>query len=172
MTEAGTSRPCRLDAAASDGCATVTPHAPIFATGRGDFQVIDETSIFSRLGIRIGQQQQIGRMHRDQRPYAVIEIDDAPTVFVDGRDLAEHALWRPSPRQSAASSRRVLRLVAVAMAISRLVLREIKSQALVQSGSSYRVPSISLELLTKNLSSIPIDSFGDVSFKLEHIMNK
>jgi hypothetical protein len=29
-----------------------------------------------------------------------------------------------------------------------------------------------LELLTKNLPSIPIDSSGDVSFKLEHIMNK
>jgi len=58
------------------------------------------------------------------------------------------------------------------MAISRLVLREIKPQVLVQSGSSYRVPSISLELFTKNLPSIPIDSFDDVSFKLEHIMNK
>jgi hypothetical protein len=58
------------------------------------------------------------------------------------------------------------------VAMSRLVLREIKSEAVVQSGKGYRVPLIPLELFTKNLPSIPIDSFADVSFKLEHIMNK
>jgi hypothetical protein len=36
----------------------------------------------------------------------------------------------------------------------------------------FEVPPISLEFLMKNLRSIAVDSSDDVSFILEHIMNK
>ena len=58
------------------------------------FQVVDEALIFARLGVLIGQPQQIGRMHRHQRLDALVKIDQTAAVLVDRRDLAEHALRR------------------------------------------------------------------------------
>src|SRR5437667_9766640 len=57
-----------------------------------ELQIVDEAFIFARLGVFIGEPQQVGGMYRHQRASSLLEIDQTSAIPVDGRDRAERSL--------------------------------------------------------------------------------
>ena len=60
-----------------------TPRADFRRKFGGDLQIFDKALIFQRLGLRIGQPQQIGRMHRHQSLASVGEVNQPAAGLVD-----------------------------------------------------------------------------------------